>query len=309
MRSPSSSRSGGATCRRTTPTGRCPTSTPTSRDSRRSCRAGSVTTAIRSRPQRSGGRSPTRRGLSIREVAIELGTRPAFVGTPQQVADEIDDRVQSDAADGYILVPHLTPHGLDEFVDRVVPLLQERGSFRTDYAGTTLRDHLGLADRPTRVGRRRRRTGATRDERRTRSTTWSGRRSRRTTPTSPSGSAAPPRYPRDVNVFHARRAVRPDRVERPRRARRPGRVVVLFRDVGATSTGRVGGARCAGRAPDGARRARRRRSGRSARGDPPARRLARRRDDRARDRDEARSVRGTNAHARAGSRACSTATA
>jgi hypothetical protein len=42
-------------------------------------------------------------------------------------------------------VPHLTPHGLDEFVEKVVPLLQERGSFRTEYRGTTLREHLGLS--------------------------------------------------------------------------------------------------------------------------------------------------------------------
>jgi hypothetical protein len=73
-----------------------------------------------------------------------MATRPAFVGTPAQVADRMDDYVQHDAADGYILVPHLTPHGLDGFVDTVVPLLQERGSFRADYTGTTLRDHLGL---------------------------------------------------------------------------------------------------------------------------------------------------------------------
>jgi hypothetical protein len=52
--------------------------------------------------------------------------------------------LQSDACDGFILVPHLTPHGLDDFVDRVVPLLQERGSFRIEYTGHTLRDHLGL---------------------------------------------------------------------------------------------------------------------------------------------------------------------
>ena len=43
--------------------------------------------------------------------------------------------MQDDAADGYILVPHLTPHGLDRFVDEVVPLLQERGVFRADYDG------------------------------------------------------------------------------------------------------------------------------------------------------------------------------
>ena len=52
--------------------------------------------------------------------------------------------MQTDAADGFILVPHITPGGLDDFVDKVVPLLQERGCFRTEYTGTTLRDHLGL---------------------------------------------------------------------------------------------------------------------------------------------------------------------
>jgi FMN-dependent oxidoreductase (nitrilotriacetate monooxygenase family) len=82
--------------------------------------------------------------LSIRELVIAVTSRQQFVGTPAQVADEIDLHVQSDACDGFILVPHLTPHGLDEFVDRVVPLLQERGSFRTEYRAHTLRDHLSL---------------------------------------------------------------------------------------------------------------------------------------------------------------------
>jgi FMN-dependent oxidoreductase (nitrilotriacetate monooxygenase family) len=82
--------------------------------------------------------------LSIRELVIAVTNRQQFVGTAAQVADEIDLHVQSDACDGFILVPHLTPHGLDEFVDTVVPLLQERGTFRTGYSGVTLRDHLGL---------------------------------------------------------------------------------------------------------------------------------------------------------------------
>lgn len=82
--------------------------------------------------------------LSIRELVIAVTSRQQFVGTPAQVADEIDLHVQSDACDGFILVPHLTPRGLDEFVDRVVPLLQERGAFRTEYSGQTLREHLGL---------------------------------------------------------------------------------------------------------------------------------------------------------------------
>ena len=56
----------------------------------------------------------------------------------------MDEFVQTDASDGFVLVPHITPGGLDDFADTVVPLLQERGSFRTEYTGTTLREHLGL---------------------------------------------------------------------------------------------------------------------------------------------------------------------
>jgi FMN-dependent oxidoreductase (nitrilotriacetate monooxygenase family) len=82
--------------------------------------------------------------LSIRELVIAVTSRQQFVGTAARIADEIDRYIQADACDGFILVPHLTPHGLDEFVDRVVPLLQERGAFRTEYTGETLREHLGL---------------------------------------------------------------------------------------------------------------------------------------------------------------------
>ncbi|MFG3205593.1 NtaA/DmoA family FMN-dependent monooxygenase [Streptomyces sp. NPDC048192] len=82
---------------------------------------------------------------SIRDLVINTGNRQTFVGSPATVAQSIDDFVQADAADGFILVPHITPGGLDPFADKVVPLLQERGVFRADYTGTTLRDHLGLA--------------------------------------------------------------------------------------------------------------------------------------------------------------------
>jgi FMN-dependent oxidoreductase (nitrilotriacetate monooxygenase family) len=83
--------------------------------------------------------------LSIRELIIEVTARQTFVGSPATVATAINDLVQADASDGFILVPHITPDGLDEFADTVVPLLQERGVFRTDYKGSTLREHLGLA--------------------------------------------------------------------------------------------------------------------------------------------------------------------
>ncbi|MFC8528103.1 NtaA/DmoA family FMN-dependent monooxygenase [Nocardia sp. NPDC057227] len=87
--------------------------------------------------------------LSLREVVIDQFERGPLVGTPEQVAQQIDDFVQNDGSDGFILGSHLVPTGLDEFVDRVVPLLQERGALRTEYSGTTLRDNLGLrnADR------------------------------------------------------------------------------------------------------------------------------------------------------------------
>jgi FMN-dependent oxidoreductase (nitrilotriacetate monooxygenase family) len=83
--------------------------------------------------------------LSIRELIVEITGRQTFIGSAATVARTINDLVQQDAADGFILVPHVTPGGLDEFADTVVPLLQERGVFRADYAGPTLRDHLGLA--------------------------------------------------------------------------------------------------------------------------------------------------------------------
>ncbi|WP_353941654.1 LLM class flavin-dependent oxidoreductase [Streptomyces sp. HUAS MG91] len=84
------------------------------------------------------------KGLSIRQTVIETTGRQSFIGTPEAVAAELDAFVAGRAADGFILVPHLTPGGLDAFVDRVVPLLQERGAFRTEYTGSTLRSHLGL---------------------------------------------------------------------------------------------------------------------------------------------------------------------
>jgi FMN-dependent oxidoreductase (nitrilotriacetate monooxygenase family) len=91
------------------------------------------------------------KGLSIRDLIIKVTARQTFVGSPATVAAEINDLVQADASDGFILVPHITPAGLDAFADTVVPILQEHGVFRAHYTGTTLRDHLGLRP-PVRAG-------------------------------------------------------------------------------------------------------------------------------------------------------------
>ncbi|MEV7400536.1 NtaA/DmoA family FMN-dependent monooxygenase [Streptomyces sp. NPDC091267] len=86
------------------------------------------------------------KGLSIRQTVIETTGRQSFIGSPRTVAAQLAEFVATGAADGFILVPHLTPGGLDDFVDDVVPLLQERGVFRSAYTGSTLRSHLGLAE-------------------------------------------------------------------------------------------------------------------------------------------------------------------
>ncbi|GAB0103927.1 NtaA/DmoA family FMN-dependent monooxygenase [Nocardia sp. JMUB6875] len=83
--------------------------------------------------------------LSLREVVIDQFERGPLIGTPAQVAQQIDDFVSNDGSDGFILGSHLVPWGIDEFVDQVVPLLQDRGVLRADYTGNTLRDNLGLA--------------------------------------------------------------------------------------------------------------------------------------------------------------------
>ncbi|MET0384423.1 MAG: LLM class flavin-dependent oxidoreductase [Polyangiales bacterium] len=69
---------------------------------------------------------------------------PHLVGTPKQVADQIEASFAAEEADGFIFSAAYSPAGYEEFVDLVVPELQRRGVFRQEYTGTTLRDHLGL---------------------------------------------------------------------------------------------------------------------------------------------------------------------
>ncbi len=68
-------------------------------------------------------------------------------GTPKRIADILEDWFTAGLADGFVVMPAYFPGAFDDFVDRVVPELQRRGLFRTEYSGPTLRDHLGL-ERP-----------------------------------------------------------------------------------------------------------------------------------------------------------------
>jgi FMN-dependent oxidoreductase (nitrilotriacetate monooxygenase family) len=86
-----------------------------------------------------------RENLTVRQLAgrIRSGHRLA-VGTPEQIADTLAEWFLAGAADGFNIMPDMFPSGAEIFVDQVVPLLRRRGLFRTEYTGTTLREHLGL---------------------------------------------------------------------------------------------------------------------------------------------------------------------
>ncbi|WP_328469524.1 LLM class flavin-dependent oxidoreductase [Actinoplanes sp. NBC_00393] len=88
-----------------------------------------------------------REHLTVRELIARLGGgrgHLTFTGTPVQVADKIETWYSAGAVDGFNIMPPVLPSGLAAFVDQVVPILQERGRFRTEYTGRTLRDHYGL---------------------------------------------------------------------------------------------------------------------------------------------------------------------
>lgn len=71
---------------------------------------------------------------------------PQIAGTASEIADYMQAIVEAGGSDGFVISPAFVPDSLDEFVSEVVPELQRRGIFRRDYAGSRLRDHLGLDD-------------------------------------------------------------------------------------------------------------------------------------------------------------------
>lgn len=83
-------------------------------------------------------------GLSIRELVIALNSTRGFIGSAASVASTLQRYADARIVDGFNITPWLIPSGLDDIVDRLVPELQERGIYPTEYAGTTLRENLGL---------------------------------------------------------------------------------------------------------------------------------------------------------------------
>lgn len=87
-----------------------------------------------------------RENLTVRQLAQRVGgfAGLAFVGTPETIADEMQEWLESEGSDGFNVMFPFLPEGLDDFVNKVVPVLQRRGLFRREYEGKTLRENLGL---------------------------------------------------------------------------------------------------------------------------------------------------------------------
>ncbi|MEE3156332.1 MAG: nitrilotriacetate monooxygenase, partial [Pseudomonadota bacterium] len=89
-----------------------------------------------------------RETLSLRELARRVAggrTSHSVVGTASDIAETLIAWEREGAADGFVISPPVLPAGLSDFVDEVVPILQERGHFRQAYEGSSLRANLGLA--------------------------------------------------------------------------------------------------------------------------------------------------------------------
>jgi FMN-dependent oxidoreductase (nitrilotriacetate monooxygenase family) len=86
-----------------------------------------------------------REELTVRQLLDRVITwHRLVVGSPEQMADAIEEWFRAGAVDGFNLMPDVFPSGLELFVDHVVPILRDRGLFRREYTTTTLRGHLGL---------------------------------------------------------------------------------------------------------------------------------------------------------------------
>jgi FMN-dependent oxidoreductase (nitrilotriacetate monooxygenase family) len=86
-----------------------------------------------------------RERLTVRQLLDRILTwHRLVVGTPEQLAETIEEWFLSGAVDGFNLMPDVQPSGFEAFVDHVIPILRRRGLFRREYQGTTLREHFGI---------------------------------------------------------------------------------------------------------------------------------------------------------------------
>jgi FMN-dependent oxidoreductase (nitrilotriacetate monooxygenase family) len=85
-------------------------------------------------------------GLTLRQMALRSTTpKGPFIGTAEHIADTMQAWFEAGAADGFMMNASVLPQGFDDFVDHVLPILKDRGLFRTEYEHDTLRGNLGLA--------------------------------------------------------------------------------------------------------------------------------------------------------------------
>ena len=85
-------------------------------------------------------------GLTVRQLAQRIGGHSSLclMGPPELVADQMEEWLSNGGADGFTIQFPFLPQGLDDFVEKLVPILQQRGIYREDYEGSTLRENLGL---------------------------------------------------------------------------------------------------------------------------------------------------------------------
>ena len=85
-------------------------------------------------------------GLTLRQMALRSTTpKGPFIGTAEHIADTMQAWFEAEAADGFMMNASVLPQGFDDFIDHVLPILKDRGLFRTEYEHDTLRGNLGLA--------------------------------------------------------------------------------------------------------------------------------------------------------------------
>jgi len=91
-------------------------------------------------------RAATEDNLTVRQLAQRLGGHSSLclLGTPNEIADEMEEWLMARASDGFTIQFPFVPEGLDDFVNQLVPVLQDRGLFRKEYEGITLRENMGL---------------------------------------------------------------------------------------------------------------------------------------------------------------------